>query len=71
MELIPAPRIAQIDTWIGWYEPYATSHDALDQDKDLFTEVGNAARALSNLVAQIRAGVYRPADAGLEDPREK
>ena len=71
MELVPAPRIAQIDTWIGWYEPYATSHDELDKDTDLFTEVSNAARALSNLVTQIRTGVYKPADAGLEDPREK
>jgi multimeric flavodoxin WrbA len=71
MELVPAPRIAQIDTWIGWYEPYATSHDELDTDADLFTELDNAAGALCNLVTQIRTGQYKPADAGLEDPREK
>ncbi|HUF81734.1 MAG TPA: flavodoxin family protein [Burkholderiales bacterium] len=71
MELIPAPRIAQIDTWIGWYEPYATSHDELDKDADLFTEVGNAALALSRLVTMIRSGQYLAADAGLRDPREK
>jgi multimeric flavodoxin WrbA len=71
MELIPAPRIAQIDTWIGWYEPYATSHEALDKDTDLFTEVGNAALALCELVVLIRSGQYKAADAGLRDPRQK
>ena len=71
MELIPAPRIAQIDTWIGWYEPYATSHDELDRDTDLLTEVANAARALASLVTMIRTGQYQAPDAGLRDPREK
>ncbi len=71
MDMIPAGPTALIDTWIGWYEPYATSHEDLDQDQDLFAEVGNAAAALASIVRQIRAGQYRAPDAGLHDPREK
>ena len=71
MELIPATRTALIDTWIGWYEPYATSHEALDRDKGVFVEVRNAALALANMVMQIRSGEYRAPDAQLRGPREK
>jgi multimeric flavodoxin WrbA len=71
MELIPATRSALIDTWIGWYEPYATSHEALDRDEDVFAEVRNAALALASMVKQIRAGKYRAPDEKLHDPREK
>jgi multimeric flavodoxin WrbA len=71
LEMIPAGPTALIDTWIGWYQPYATSHEDLDQDKDVFTEVGNAALALANLVKQIRSGKYHAPDAELHAPREK
>ena len=71
MELIPASRTALIDTWIGWYQPYATGHEDLDKDKDLFVEVGNASLALANMVTQIRTGKYRAPDEKLHDPREK
>ena len=71
MELIPASRTALIDTWIGWYQPYATSHDDLDKDKELFTEVRNASLALANMVKQIRTGKYHAPDEKLHKPREK
>ncbi|MBM2804654.1 MAG: NADPH-dependent reductase [Deltaproteobacteria bacterium] len=71
MEMIPAGPTALIDTWVGWYQPYATSHDDLDKDKDLFAEVSNAARALANMVQLIRAGKYHAPDEKLRDPREK
>jgi len=71
MDMIPAGPTALIDAWIGWYQPYATSHEDLDKDQDLFTEVGNAAATLANLVKHIRSGQYRAPDAGLHDPREK
>ena len=71
MGLIPAGPSALIDTWIGWYEPYATSHEELDQDKDVFAEVKNAALALANMVKQIRSGRYHAPDEKLRDPREK
>ena len=71
MELIPATRTALLDTWIGWYEPYATSHEALDQDPDVFEETKNAALALAAMVRQVRSGEYRAPDAGLDDPVKK
>ncbi|MCC7483479.1 MAG: NAD(P)H-dependent oxidoreductase [Burkholderiales bacterium] len=71
MGMIPAGPSALIDTWIGWYEPYATSHAALDRDEDLFAEVRNAAIALANMVKLIRTGRYVAADAKLRGPREK
>ena len=69
--MVSAGPSAQLDTWIGWYEPYATSHAALDEDTDLFIEVAQAAGALANLVTQIRAGKYHAPDEGLKAPREK
>jgi multimeric flavodoxin WrbA len=71
LEMIPASRTALIDSWIGWYQPYATSHEELDKDKDLFGEVTNASLALAAMVKQIRAGQYKAPDEGLSDPREK
>jgi multimeric flavodoxin WrbA len=71
MELIPATRTALVDTWIGWYEPYATSHDALDRDENVFAEVKNAALALANTVKLIRGGDYHAPDEKLRDPRQK
>ena len=71
MEMIPAGPTALIDTWVGWYQPYATSHDDLDKDKDLFAEVSNAALALANMVKLIRTGKYHAPDEKLHDPREK
>ena len=69
--MVSAGPTALMDTWIGWYQPYATSHEDLDQDKDVFTEVGNATLALANMVKQIRTGQYKAPDADLHDPREK
>ncbi len=71
MDLIPAGPTALIDTWVGWYQPYATSHDDLDKDQDLFAEVSNAALALANMVKLIRTGKYYAPDEQLRDPREK
>jgi multimeric flavodoxin WrbA len=69
--MIQAGPRAALDTWIGWYRPYATSHDDLDADADLFVQVEQAARSLAAMVAQIRGGTYRAPDAGLHSPREK
>ena len=46
----PAPQ-ARLDRYIGYYEPYATSHDALDRDEAVQEETRNVARA----VARVRA----------------
>jgi multimeric flavodoxin WrbA len=71
MALLPAAPSALLDRYVGYYEPYATSHDALDKDTSLHEEVRNAARALVAGVALSRAGKFPRADAGLEDPRPK
>jgi multimeric flavodoxin WrbA len=70
MKLIPAAESAVIDRYIGYYKPYATSHEDLDADKPIFEETRNAARALITAMSDLRAGL-RPADRNLEDPRPK
>jgi multimeric flavodoxin WrbA len=70
MELVPAGGAAIIDRYVGYYEPYATSHEALDRDKDLMEEVRNAARTLVGAVNRLRAGTLPP-DHALEAPRPK
>jgi hypothetical protein len=62
---------AAFDTLIGYYEPYATSHDKLDASREIFTEVENAARSLVNRVRYMRSGAYKAPDAGLRHPRQK
>jgi multimeric flavodoxin WrbA len=62
---------ASVDTLIGYWEPYATSHDKLDAMPDVFTLVENAAKSLVNLVRAIRSGAYRAADEELRNPRQK
>jgi len=71
MGLIQAGPSAVLDAWIGYYRPYATSHEDLDADPDIFVLVRNAALALAEMVAQIRWGRYRPPDAKLHSPRQK
>ncbi len=70
MGLVPSGSMAEIDRYIGYYEPYATSHQALDADEAMFEETRNATRAVIEQARRLRAGT--PAsDAGLEWPRQK
>jgi multimeric flavodoxin WrbA len=71
MELVPAAAGANIDRYIGYYEPYATSHDALDRDAALQQEVRNSARTLVEAVRLAREGRLPRPDAGVIDPRPK
>jgi multimeric flavodoxin WrbA len=71
MHLLPAAPTATFDRYIGYYEPYATSHDALDRDGSLHVEVRNAARTLVEAVALARAGRMPEADKDRVDPRPK
>lgn len=71
MDLVEASAASTIDRYIGYYGPYATSHDALDKDKAVQDEVRNAARALINTIELMRAGEFERPDAGLESPRPK
>ncbi len=71
MGMIPAGPAAAIDAWIGYYRPYATSHEDLDNDPALFTQVKNASLSLATMVNQIRSGAYQAPNAGLHNPKEK
>lgn len=46
MHLAPAGVGAELDRYIGYWKPYATSHDELDADTDIQAEVHNAAKTL-------------------------
>ena len=70
MHLIQAGRSSVLDRYVGYYEPYATSHEALDADEDLQEEVRNAARILVAEVRLQRAGRREP-DESLNEPRPK
>src|SRR5947207_6370764 len=45
MGLIDAGSAARLDRYIGYYEPYATSHQALGKDEAAQEEASNTARA--------------------------
>ena len=71
LQLIPAGASASVGRYVGFYEPYATSHRALDTDAGFQEEVRNAARSLVNTVRAIRSGRLVPPDRDLRDPRPK
>lgn len=62
---------ANLDRYIGYYEPYATSHEALDEDEALQAETQNVARAVAATVRAIREGRYFAGDERLKPPRQK
>jgi multimeric flavodoxin WrbA len=71
MGLIDAGFHARLDRYIGYYEPYATSHDSLDADHALWEEVRNVARVVARTVDDLRAGRIARLDAQVRDPRPK
>jgi len=64
----PAPRN---DRYIGYWKPYATSHDELDADEALQEEVRNAARTLAEAVDAGGSGRLVAAGQILTPPRQK
>jgi len=71
MHLIGAGSAAEVDGYIGYYEPYATSHDALDKDAAFQQEVRNAAYALGEaVIAQPENKLIEPGFK-LPEPRPK
>jgi multimeric flavodoxin WrbA len=69
--LIPAGHKALLGTYVGYYQPYATSHDDLDRDVDFQTEVANAARTLVEAVKMLRRGALAQPDARVREVRPK
>lgn len=71
MGLIAAGPQARLDRHIGYYEPYATSHEALDRDDAVREEARNVGRAVAHAASALRSGKLKPASPNLRTPRPK
>ena len=71
MGLIDAGDPARLDRFIGYYEPYATSHDSLDRDRDVQEETRNVARAVAHVTAALRSGRLQTRSPTCRRPRPK
>ena len=71
MGLVDAGAAAKLDRYIGYFEPYYNSHDALDRDTDLQKEVQNVAVAVAAAVQLSRKGTLSTPDAKVVWPRPK
>ena len=71
MGLHDAGAHAVLDRYIGYFEPYATSHATLDRDLAMQEETRNVARAVASAVADLRAAKLQPAKPVLARPRPK
>ena len=66
MGLVDAGFEARVDRYIGYYQPYATSHETLDRDTAVQEEVRVVGRALVRTVRALRGGLLesqRPLEA--------
>jgi hypothetical protein len=70
MKMLPAVPQGGIDRYIGYYEPYATSHDALDRDTAVQRETRSTARSLVESVRLLRSGRF-PQPVPDYEPRPK
>ena len=71
MGLIDAGPQSRLDRYIGYYEPYATSHEALDRDEAVQEEARNVGRAVVQAVSALRSGQLQPDHPDLRNPRPK
>ena len=71
MGFIDAGAAARLDRYIGYYEPYASSHEALDRDEAVQEETRNVARAVAKAVHELRAGRLQAVQPTLTRPRPK
>jgi multimeric flavodoxin WrbA len=69
--MIPAGPKAELDRYIGYWKPYATSHDELDEDNVIQEEVRNSARTLLIAVAAQQSRDFVSAGQSFEEPRQK
>jgi multimeric flavodoxin WrbA len=60
-----------LDRYIGYFAPYATSHEALDRDTAMQEETRNVARAVASAVAELRIRQHQPPRQVLSRPRPK
>jgi multimeric flavodoxin WrbA len=71
MGMVDAGTAAKLDRYVGYYQPYYNSHDALDKDTAMQEEVRQVARAVAAGVRDLRAGRLRQPDPRTKPPRPK
>jgi len=71
MGLVDAGAQARLDRFIGYYRPYATSHDDLDKDENVQEETRNVGRAVARVAEALRRGELGSELADLPRPRPK
>jgi multimeric flavodoxin WrbA len=71
MGMHDAGTLAVLDRYIGYFAPYATSHESLDRDLAVQEETRNVARAVATAVAELRDAQLQPAKPALLRPRPK
>jgi multimeric flavodoxin WrbA len=71
MDLAPAGVNAELDRYIGYWKPYATSHQELDADLAMQGEVRNAALTLAQAAHANHAGTLLQAGRELRPLRQK
>lgn len=71
MDLTPAGVNAELDRYIGYWQEYATSHEALDADLAIQNEVKNAALTLAEAAHAKHAGRLLQAGRDLPQARQK
>jgi len=71
MHMAPAGAKAELDRYIGYWKPYATSHGELDRDTAIQQEVANAARTLADAVTAAQRDTRTDAGSDLAEPRQK
>jgi multimeric flavodoxin WrbA len=71
MGFIDAGAQSRLDRYIGYFEPYATSHDTLDRDEKVQEETRNVALAVAKTVDELRSGRLQEVQPGLSRPRPK
>jgi len=71
MGLVDAGAQARLDRFIGYYEPYATSHDTLDKDAAMQEETRVVGRAVARVTTALRKGELKSELADLPRPRPK
>jgi hypothetical protein len=71
MGLIDAGTQARLDRYIGYFELYASSHEALDKDLAVQEEARNVARAVAHTVKALRSGQLAAIQPQLRKPRPK
>ena len=71
MHMIGAGMGSELSRYIGYYEPYATSHDDLDRDLAIQAEAKNAIVGLIETVELIRSGKFHQTRKFADQIREK